>query len=1318
MKPLTLRVIRRFKHIGLILLVAVTTYVTLGRLLMPFVATHKDTFELQLSNALGVPVTIGDIHGSWFRLGPSLTLHKLRIGDPASNNPLHTVDRIELVLDVPHSLLTHKLVVSRISATKLDFTLQEGDGGKWNLAGLPDQGGTGNADPLIDFLLNTKVLTVNEGKVALRRKGGQTLALNSVILNVQNGFIDHEAQLQLRIDDQKEPAHMVLQLDGDPRRTFSAKLWLDTEQLDLLSAVRDQLPAAWRWQQLQGHGRFWLDVDSNGIQNFAAELNDVDVVATHDDGQHKLELQHGSLKLLAQPIYMKPGQPVEWNLHVQDAGFDWDNHPWTLGKLQLTTSHVPELRFKLQADALDLAMATQVVRATVPMPEGAYEALTLLNARGLLRNMTLDTAPDGSYPNYFLLRGNLDRVAVDAWQAAPAGSGVDGYVEADAVGGFVEVDSRDMTLHLPLLFTSSWHYDRVNARVAWHAVHDEVHVQSSVIDVANEALAGKVRFDVFNTRGSDGHFNTEFSLQVGMQHMQVAQAPNYLPTLDSVADIMKWLRESLQGGELGESGFVLHTMHGNTVVPPEGSQFTGSWYRATGAVLKFRPDWPALNDAAAAVVQRDNLVDVATRGGNIGGIDVHEAEARIRPFSGTQVLGVQASADTRTGSGLDFLRNTPVHDTIGTFLDDWNGEGGISLLVALGIDLHDHAAAPLIRVETDIHNGELHMAGFDLRFSKIGGRVIFDTRSGLQAKALTANLFDKDLGIDIATTGGGTATEIIRMEGKGTAAVPQLQQWSGQPAFVRQLFNYTQGAIDYTATLTVSKTPRNPNRETSLVIASNLVGLGSKLPAPLGKKAEESMPLTLELGFGGDARTLDFRYRDFLAGSLQFDGGGIQRGLVSLGDRNRNFNVRQTDSNDAGVLINGDIDSVDVQAWQEIANAMNEAGGGGRKTEDYLRLVDVNIGKLSLLGNDFDQVNVVVRHPAHAWQINAHNDLLSGNIEVPDDKSKPLQVALDYLRLPARQVVDKSVKNPPEEPDSLQGIDPSKVRAFDFKTKELSEGPSNMGAVSFRFRPNAQGATLADFRMQSPDYSITDTTRNAGSTIDWRYADGKHQSGFTGLFAAGDLSKALPTFGQDPIVISKNASFDGALQWPGSPLHFALKHASGTMHMNINDGRYVEFSSGRLRLFGALNFDALIRRVRLDFKDIFSKGFAFDRIDGALKFNDGVVTTVTPLRIDGPSSKIAIQGEINVRDETINANAQVQIPSGQLLTTGLAVSGLWPAAVATYLASKILKVDDFTTLNYPIEGPWENPTKAGFEPPDEKSDKSGTDKNKNDSAAK
>lgn len=61
----------------------------------------------------------------------------------------------------------------------------------------------------------------------------------------------------------------------------------------------------------------------------------------------------------------------------------------------------------------------------------------------------------------------------------------------------------------------------------------------------------------------------------------------------------------------------------------------------------------------------------------------------------------------------------------------------------------------------------------------------------------------------------------------------------------------------------------------------------------------------------------------------------------------------------------------------------------------------------------------------------------------------------------------------------------------------------------------------------------------------------------------------------------------------------------------LRKGQFVELEGGTqaLRVFGLLNFNSIGRRLRLDFSDLFGKGYSYDRLTGSLVARDGVYRT-------------------------------------------------------------------------------------------------------------
>src|SRR3546814_8237458 len=66
-----------------------------------------------------------------------------------------------------------------------------------------------------------------------------------------------------------------------------------------------------------------------------------------------------------------------------------------------------------------------------------------------------------------------------------------------------------------------------------------------------------------------------------------------------------------------------------------------------------------------------------------------------------------------------------------------------------------------------------------------------------------------------------------------------------------------------------------------------------------------------------------------------------------------------------------------------------------------------------------------------------------------------------------------------------------------------------------------------------------------------------------------------------------------------------MVNLQGRFTLAARDGQLVDVEPGAGRVLGLLSVAELPRRLLLDFRDLFSKGFAFNRIGGTIAFADG-----------------------------------------------------------------------------------------------------------------
>lgn len=1279
-----LLILRPLNWIVVSLLLLVATYLSLGRLLMPVLDTQRDWLQAQLETSLGVEIQVGELAGDWFAFSPILRLNDIDIIQSRNSPVSHSLRQLDVFPDIPRSLLRRQLVIDRIVIDGLSLLLEEDASGRWNLSGFT-AGDSSNMEQMLELLFNTSRLQLTESRLLMQPFETASFSINNIYLDIENVLNEHQLQLQFRLNEQASPVQMAMMLEGDPMAQFSARAFMDFEELDILPLINEGTLSEALVSRFDSSGQMWLDFDEQGPAQAQVLIHDFNLNAEFPGNQQRLEISTGSVELSAHHA----GEN-SWEFWAQNLQFDLFNRPWESGDFFLTLdSNEQTTAMDLQSEFVDLAIITDMLEV-LNLPDRARQALDDLNPQGQLRNLRLQTDFSGNYPGGFRLSGNLENASVAAWTQAPAGAGINAYVEADSSSGLVELDSSDFTIQLPRIFENSWHYNAINGRVYWLLDNGDVRVHSDTIDVRNQNLHGRVQFEL-NNRLLDNNagWDSDLKLLVGVLNFNVADKSLYLPNLNNIRGTMDWLDTALESGQLEDSAFLFRGKTSN--VTSEMQRTVQTYYHAQDARLQFLSDWPALENVQAFVRVDNNEVDVSSEGALIAGIRLGAGTAQIRPLQNAS--GAWLSVETRAladgNVGLNFLRETPVRQTVGNFMDDWQLDGDLDLDINLGIPLNNTTLDNDIQIDAITAGNSLRIPEYYLSFNDIYGPLSFTSSEGLRANGLSARLFDNPLAIRINTENGAL---LIRSNGRVSKTA--LQQWSLQPDFVSILLDFAEGEFSYETSLLINPANEDGLVRSELDLRSDLVGIAFNLPQPFDKQEDERGAMNLKFRIGQQVEQLTLNFRDQLSAQLSFRADGLRGGEIYLGGRNENFAIRAL--NDApGLLVNGTVSDFNLEEWEAVVAAFGGDGNSG--VNELVRLVDVDVGNLQVFGVDLPAINTVLQRENRSWKLYLENEQIQGDFIFPDDKTQPYEVELAYLRLP-RNEDGETTEEAVEEIDVLAGVNPKTLPAINFSTQEFSLGEGDLGAWSFQLRSDADGARITDLVMQSGDARITALTGEGGATMDWQYINGQHRSNFNGLFAAGDLAEVLPSFGYDAVIESQTARFDSRLAWQGSPAMFALKRVSGRVGLQMQTGSFIEIDSGSARLFGAFNFDALVRRLQLDFSDLYERGLAFDSIGGVLDFNDGIVRTQNNFLIRGPSSTINVNGQLDLVQKTIDADVLVNLPLGQNVSMVAGILGAWPIAITTYVASIIFRdqLENFTTVLYRLEGPWANP-QAGFE---------------------
>jgi uncharacterized protein YhdP len=302
---------------------------------------------------------------------------------------------------------------------------------------------------------------------------------------------------------------------------------------------------------------------------------------------------------------------------------------------------------------------------------------------------------------------------------------------------------------------------------------------------------------------------------------------------------------------------------------------------------------------------------------------------------------------------------------------------------------------------------------------------------------------------------------------------------------------------------------------------------------------------------------------------------------------------------------------------------------------------------------------------------------------------------MQSIRLPAP---DPKVVADENAPDPLAAVDPRKIPALDVTIRQLYQGPDLLGAWSLKVRPTSRGITLSSLNLGLKGMLL----EGSGG---WEGVAGNSKSWYQGRLGGGNLADVLKNWGFAPSVTSQNFHVDIDGNWPGSPAWIGLKRFSGTLDSSFNKGQFVEVdgSAQVLRIFGLLNFNAIGRRLRLDFSDLFGKGLSYDRVKGVLNASSGVYSTSKPILMTGPSTNLELNGTLNMISDQVNAKLLVTLPVTNNLPLAALLVGGPAAGGAMFLLNKLIgdQVSRFASVQYSIQGPWNDP-KITFDKPFEK----------------
>src|SRR5690606_5107236 len=251
-----------------------------------------------------------------------------------------------------------------------------------------------------------------------------------------------------------------------------------------------------------------------------------------------------------------------------------------------------------------------------------------------------------------------------------------------------------------------------------------------------------------------------------------------------------------------------------------------------------------------------------------------------------------------------------------------------------------------------------------------------------------------------------------------------------------------------------------------------------------------------------------------------------------------------------------------------------------------------------------------------------------------------------------------------------------------FEVADLRIGGTPMGQSRLRSSPTPAGLRLDEFRT----YGGKQRLSASGS---WTGRGAAARTRLALDVDSDDFGALLSGFGLGGQVAGGKGKLGASMNWHGGPDAFSLATLDAAVGVDAGGGRLLEIEPGAGRVLGLLGVAQLPRRLTLDFRDFFDKGFAFDSIRGDIRVAGGAAHTDN-LVIRGPAAEIRVRGDADLRGQRFDQTVEVLPKSGGLLTAVGALAGGPVGAAVGAVANAVLDkpMQGIGAKTYRVTGPW------------------------------
>jgi len=1241
------------KKTFLFIAVPALTLLTIGFLFFYFFVQSnldefKDKLTQEISRQFDKPIEIDRIEAQWRITNPSLTLHNLSV----YNNSLEkSFDLEKIRIDISWlSLLKFKLILDEITLYEPNLNIERFSDNKYTVGGILIQ--TNQNSSASNWILNQDEIIVVNGKIKWRdhTRDAPTLLIDNISARYESSATISKHN--------RHNFNITGQLPNLKNQIISINGYFDSSTVETLKNSNGQLSLSVKEFDINTF-RPWIDypeeiISANGNVNIRGDfsegrINQVDaqldvknfITKINQSNEEALTLK----KFKGQISYAANKNITSLNISkmnvVTDNGVNIDEGEFLI-LVNTLEKTVDQIRIKL--NRINLQSAHEIIRH-IPYTKSLQSIIHELSPSGQFKDLTLNWKDSNQRFPDLSMKGQLLNVGMNPYKNFPGIKNLTGVVNIKQSRGTIKSVSKDLTIIKENTFRQPIKFSQFSGLIEW---------KNNLFKLKNIVIQNNDINSIIN--GSYKYIDHQSSIvdfAIKIPSVNMPALKKYYP-LQLGDKTLHWLDTSILKGQAQNTNIKLKgkiqdfPFVDKNNAPDSNKGIFEVESIITDSFIEYGKGWPELNNFDFKINVKNNNVIFESIKGDLLNNNIKKMIARVSPTNIAEpILEIDLILDSPIPNIINAINKSPIKKVMKGIFDEMGGAGPGKLAAQLKIPLKD---------EEDISfNGsyefqDSYLINTTLGMPKINniiGKIDFN-QDDIKINGLIANLSGSP--ITIALNNIKNITQ-INIDGI-------INQEFIRLALGENLEGSIIGETSWSGEIKIT------DKATDIEIKSDLKGLGLNLPSPFGKKENEITKLIFtKKSINENQEFVKAEIGTYVSAKLIKERNS--KGIMEIKNGLININALKNEMPKDGVLLSAELSEVNL----EIINSLF----GDLNSKSFITNANINIQKFNVYGYQLSNANIKYMPTNDNLSVEILSNDVLGNI-LWNQKENLLKASFKKLHLKKSSAITK-------DENKFIFLNPPKIN---IKVNSLALNEETYGNLSLLAYKENKMWNIENFKITNSEHTIN------GSGL-W---DDEGLIPNTSINFSWDIRNIQKTFDQlsyPELIQDGTASVIGMLSWPNSPFDFDKSFLKGNFSLTATDGVVLEAKPGVARLFGLLTLQNLPRRLSLDFSDIFSKGFIFDRINAGVIVNNGILKS-NRFTMEGPAAEVSIKGETNIIKETQNIHVVVNPRISDSLSL-LSLAGGPLVGAAAFIAQKILKdpLNKIMSDEYQIVGTWDDP---------------------------